>query len=347
MSIYFYSPDYSFPSGGVRVIYRHVDILNKNGIPAYVLHEKPGFRCEWFKNETRVAWQENGTFQRRLYFKLRELRQPERSREWHISGGDSAVLGDGDYLVLPELLGPRMADMAPGVKKVILNQNCYLMFQGYFNFDKTALKSPYRSEDLAAVLINSEDGLQYHKHVFPDIVPQRFHLSIDPNLFSYQEEKKKQICFSPRKNEFLVRQLINVLKFRGALNDFELVSYSGIPQEQVADMLKESAVFLSFGYFEGFGLPPAEAMACGCITVGFHAEGGREFMKPDISFPIETGDMLGYAKTVEKILSTYDSDRAHYDTMRRNAAKFIQDNYSPAREEEDIVRIWRDILEKN
>src|SRR6476469_3158805 len=54
-SVYFLTPDFDEPSGGIRVIYRHVDILNAAGIPAAVLHQRKGFRCRWFENDTRVT----------------------------------------------------------------------------------------------------------------------------------------------------------------------------------------------------------------------------------------------------------------------------------------------------
>ena len=37
-TVYFLTPDFDTPAGGNRVIYRHVDILNSVGIPAFVLH---------------------------------------------------------------------------------------------------------------------------------------------------------------------------------------------------------------------------------------------------------------------------------------------------------------------
>jgi len=43
----------------------------------------------------------------------------------------------------------------------------------------------------------------------------------------------------------------------------------------VADILRSSRVFLSFSQREGFGLPPLEALACGCAVVGYHGFGGR------------------------------------------------------------------------
>ena len=53
------------------------------------------------------------------------------------------------------------------------------------------------------------------------------------------------------------------------LADFEIVPFINISQNEVIRILKDSLIFLSFGYPEGFGLPAAEAMACGCVTIGF------------------------------------------------------------------------------
>src|SRR3954454_8941688 len=54
-TVYFVTPDYNLPSGGNRVIYRHVDILNSAGISACVVHQRRGFRCTWFNHDTRVT----------------------------------------------------------------------------------------------------------------------------------------------------------------------------------------------------------------------------------------------------------------------------------------------------
>src|SRR5439155_2004537 len=53
--VYYLTPDDNSPRGGVRVNYRHVDLLNAGGIEAAVLHTRTGFRCDWFANETRVV----------------------------------------------------------------------------------------------------------------------------------------------------------------------------------------------------------------------------------------------------------------------------------------------------
>lgn len=53
-NLFFLSPDDNSPVGGIKVLYRHVDILNENGFQAAIVHTKKGFRCTWFENQTRV-----------------------------------------------------------------------------------------------------------------------------------------------------------------------------------------------------------------------------------------------------------------------------------------------------
>jgi len=52
----FVCPDIQKPSGGIKQIYRQVDVLNKNGFEAYILHDNPGFKCNWFANKTPVLY---------------------------------------------------------------------------------------------------------------------------------------------------------------------------------------------------------------------------------------------------------------------------------------------------
>jgi glycosyltransferase involved in cell wall biosynthesis len=342
MAIYFLTPDYTFPSGGVRVIYRHVDILNANGIEAYVLHRVPGHRCTWFENQTPVVYWDQ-SFKRRVYFKLRKHLQPERPREIFLHGAKSTVISPNDFLVLPEIYGPEeMIGLAPGTPKVILNQGCYLTFRQY-PLDPDKLLTPYRHPEFRGVLTNSQDGLDYLNYVFPDLRVGRFHPTIDPTLFKYQANKKRKICFTTRKNELIMRQVINILKVRDALRGFELVPFAGVDQEDVARIFQESAFYLSFATHEGFGLPPAEAMATGCVVIGFDGGGGKEFFRPEFSYAIDNSDVIGFAATVERVIREYDADPTVFVKKGHAAANFIRANYEQERETADIVDFWRGI----
>ena len=47
-------PDTNHPIGGVKQIYRQVELLNKEGWDAFVLQEQPGFRADWFNSDAPV-----------------------------------------------------------------------------------------------------------------------------------------------------------------------------------------------------------------------------------------------------------------------------------------------------
>jgi hypothetical protein len=313
MKIYVLCPDHNTPSGGIKKLYRHVDVLNHNGFEACILHRKKGFRCTWFENATRID-----TYGRAI----------------------AAVMRDREsYLVFPEIYGPAIAEYAPGVKKVIFNQSGYYTFAGY-SLDPRELDSPYLSPDVIAALVVSTDTRAYLAYAFPRLAIRRLRNSVDPALFAIAEPKRPQIAFMPGKNDEDIVQVINLLKFRGALAGYTLAPIAGRSEAEVAAILGESLIFLSFGAQEGFALPPAEAMACGCIVVGYDGMGGREFLRPPLAYPVPAKDVVRFAQTVEQVLALHRQQPQALAAQARQAAAYIHATYSPAHEEHDIIAFW-------
>jgi len=314
--LYFLSPDTVSPSGGVRKIYRHVDILNARGFSAQVVHWQREFRCKWFENQTTVTYQ------------------------------SEVDLRESDYLVIPEMWQPVVAETTKGFKKVIFNQNAYYTFCEYFQKDDPSVL--YGSDDVVGAITVSEDSVRYLQYAFPKLPVFRVHYGINTELFQFTRDKKKQICFMPRKNSEDARQVTYILKARNALADFELVPINNLSEQEAAQVICESQIFLSFGYPEGFGLPPAEAMASGSIVIGYHGNGGREFFKPEFSYPIEVGDIIGFAQTVEQVIQEImqqgDRDLDAIEKKAKLASEYISQHYSLEREELDVVETWSQIL---
>ena len=150
-SVYFCAPDFDVPSGGVRVIYRHVDLLNEAGIPAYVLHRRAGFRCTWFANETRVA------------------------------GSQDTAVGPDDIVVMGELAVPLLRDREPGTRFVVFNQNPHLTWQ---RVPEDLVRQYTTSPDLAAIVVVSQHSLEMVRHTAAEANVVRVHNSIDPHLSS-------------------------------------------------------------------------------------------------------------------------------------------------------------------
>lgn len=311
--ILFLCPDYDQPSGGIRALYRHVDFLHESGFAAAIVHQQPGFRCTWFVNLTPVEY-------------LTHLVGTAR-----------------DLIVIPEIYGPQLARLFPGVPKVVFNQNCYLTFQGY-DLTIENLETPYTHPDIKAVLTVSQDNLAYLRYAFPNLIVARIHYGIDASLFAGGEPKERLLGYMPRKNVGDVVQVLNILKQRRVLGDFRFAPIEGCNEQQTAAILRRSAIFLSFGYPEGCPLPPLEAMASGCAVIGYHGNGGREYFRPEFCWPIEVGDIVGFALAAESVIQLYTQDRATILTRTQRAAAFVRSEYSLQREKSEVVQFWQSVL---
>ncbi|WP_045211698.1 glycosyltransferase [Desulfonatronovibrio magnus] len=106
---------------------------------------------------------------------------------------------------------------------------------------------------------------------------------IDQNVFLAPESKKTekiQVACMPRKNKALIKQIKRfVLSRNPGLSDVQWVYIHGLEHNQVAALLQKSHIFLATGFPEGCPLPPLEAMASGCLVVGFAGFGGWDYMR--------------------------------------------------------------------
>jgi glycosyltransferase involved in cell wall biosynthesis len=321
-TVYVLSPDNDKPAGGIKILYRHVDVLSRNGFSAAVLHQQRGFRCRWFDNDTPIVY-------------LPDIR-----------------LSDTDYLVIPEIYGPNIPTLGDlpqigrTVRKVIFNQNCRYTYLGQTveSVLAPAFRMPYQdSSEYVATIVVSEDSAAYLQYVFPGHDVYRIHNAIDVERFAFREDKKRQICFMPRKHPEDAIQVLGILRARGVLDGVRVVAIENQNESGVAAIMGESLLFLSFGYPEGCPLPPAEAMACGCIVAGYHGFGGREYFRRDFAYPVDAGDITGYAAVVEALLKESAENPQKIARQARQGAGFIREQYSAERESRDIVSCWNRI----
>lgn len=249
-----------------------------------------------------------------------------------------------DIFVFPEIYGPGMGELLKGVKKVIFNQNCYYTFKGY-DLNPKNLQSPYNHPDVVAAMVVSEDSKQYLNYAFPDLMVYRIHNSINTDIFKYSEQKKKQICYMPRKHPDDAMQVFNLLKFRGVLEEFSIVPIENMNEAQVSQVLQESLLFLNFGYPEGNPLPPLEAHLCGCLIVGYHGFGGREYVNDELAWPVGIADIVEFAKTTEDVINLWKASPEKVFEKAKKGREYALLNHSKEREERDITSAWREILQ--
>src|SRR3954462_10674104 len=139
-AIRIFCPDIPRPMGGVRMLYRHVDILNANGFDAAIVHLSPGFQVDWFEHTTRV------------------LSMP-------------VTLKSEDIAVFAEVGGLKIGRWAPGNRKVIFNQNAYYTFLRYPL--EGQVDTPYLHPEVIGAIVLSQDSQRYLQHVFPSLSIQR------------------------------------------------------------------------------------------------------------------------------------------------------------------------------
>lgn len=339
--IYFICPTNKYATGGVKQMYRQVDILNSNGINARILHKWYGNKEKWLQNTPPISYNP---------YIFKQIKYNSNSKRINIFRRltlfllklISKKIDSNSILVFPEFYGLNAHKITPNLLRVIFNQNCYYTFDHSNNFELQ--NNTYTDNNTLAVITVSEDSQNYLKYTFPEIPIHKLRLGINNELFFYSKEKKKQICFMPRKLSHDISQVVNILRLRGIDSSWTLVSIQDKTEKEVAQIMRESAIFLSFNHREGFGLPPAEAMACGCIVVGYKGRGGAEYFNTEFSYSVEDGDIIGYVNKIMYIISLFETNPDLVTNQGKQASNFILAKYSITNEIIDVMASWKHII---
>ncbi|MBY0425670.1 MAG: glycosyltransferase, partial [Cytophagales bacterium] len=91
-------------------------------------------------------------------------------------------------------------------------------------------------------------------------------------------------------------------------------------------------------------LPPAEAMACGCIVVGYHGGGGEEYFKNEFSYAINFGDIIAFAQKVEELISQYNNNITPFLDRMKAASSYILSTYSEENERLVLENAWKKLI---
>lgn len=315
-TVFYLAPDLPQPSGGTRTIYRHVDLLNAAGVPAAVIHEQRGFRCRWFANETRVV------------------------------AAGQVRLGPDDLLVVPEWYAVGFDRLPAATRKVIFNQGPYHTFDRV-RYDRTGPGAPYTTlPNLVGILTVSRDAAQLLRCTFPGIAVHHARAVVDGNRFRPPDRPAgRRIAYMPRRRAAEREHLFHILRARGSLTGWELVPIDGRSEAETAELMRSCAIFLSFSEREGFGLPPAEAMASGCYVVGFTGLGGRDYFDPAYCTPVAECDLYAYVMAVEEAMRRYDASPESLAAAGLAASARILGYYHEDGLREDLLTFYQGVRE--
>lgn len=310
--ILYINHDTPVPAGGVRTIYYHVSHLVKNGYPAFVVHNQPGFKPSWFEPDVPIVY---------------------LTKEFQLFPDDIVVIPE-DYRAALD------AFRNIHVRKYIFCQNHFYVFKGLHN------GSNWENSGISGVFCSSEIISEFVRSVFGyDEVPI-VHYAIPLDVFK-PLEKRLQIAYMPRKRATeidFIKKLFN--RVCPEYKEIPWICIDKVDERDVAEILGESAVFLSTSLYEGFGLPPIEAMACGCVTVGFHGYGGAEYATSDNGFWCEEGNIIECAKTLGQVVSLINNDNQTIFSIRQAALKTAGE-YTFDRQERELIAFWSKVYESS
>jgi hypothetical protein len=294
------------PAGGVRTIYYHVSRLIKNGYPAFVVHNQPGFKPSWFEADVPIVYLTK----------------------------DFKIFPD-DIVVIPEDYSAALdAFRNAHVRKYIFCQNHFYVFKG--------LQGDESWEDfgISCVFCSSEAISEFVSSVFGyDEVPI-VHYAIPLDIFK-PREKRLQIAYMPRKRATeidFIKKLFN--RAYPQYKEIPWICIDKVEEGKAAQILGESAVFLSTSLYEGFGLPPLEALACGCIVVGFHGYGGLEYVTDNNGFWCEEGNIIECARTLGHVVSLIEDHNETIHKVKQEGLK-TAGKYTFDRQEKDLIDFWK------
>ncbi len=262
------------------------------------------------------------------------------SRAPVLRAGKSMVFAPNDVLVVPEPWRFHIDGFAPmNVKKVMHCQNPYYLFNGVDD------ASEIEKKGISAVITCSDYTTGLLRRVGYGGVLQTIQPALS-GLFQNTREKKLQIAFMPRKREFetsFVKGLFRSLY--PDLRDIPWVPIHNMSLEDCARTLDESAIFAAFSYIEGLGLPPLEAMASGCVVVGFNGLGGADYATPHNGFWINEGDHFGFAHALAEGLRAATAPQWHASIQlqgRKTAERYSSEHFKG-----DMSRFWEPYLGEN
>jgi glycosyltransferase involved in cell wall biosynthesis len=110
------------------------------------------------------------------------------------------------------------------------------------------------------------------------------------------------------------------------------------PEEDLVALYNLAALFVFPSLYEGFGLPPLEAMACGTPVVCSHAASLPEVVG-DAALMVDPYDVDGLAAAMERVLRDAD---LRQDLRERGLARASQ--FTWERTARQTVAVYREVL---
>jgi glycosyltransferase involved in cell wall biosynthesis len=296
--IFYFCPDFPQPSGGTKKLYRHVHELSQFGFESAIVHQKAGFVLTWHGIQAPVIWLE-----------------------------DRPQFRADDILVIPEVMLDfmRQTQHFAGQRVVI----ALSWAPAYHRLPPGGRWQDYGIHQVMTMSPVIKRTLEWSMGIDVTLI----HDYVDAALYVYEPaEKKPQITYMTRKDSS-GEWLHGVLARRNqALSAYIWLPLRGMDEVIYAQHLRESIIYLATTVQEGMHISVLEAMACGCLVVGYAGVGGHAYMvgtgEQQNCILVENGNLPALGETLEQVLLNLLSDHHPYDRIIENAlatARLYQD----------------------
>ena len=110
-------------------------------------------------------------------------------------------------------------------------------------------------------------------------------------------------------------------------------------EAEVAAIMGQAAIFLSFSRLEGLGMTTLEAMASGCLVVGFTGLGGLEYAAPTNGLWVSEDDVVACVDTLARAMALVEVEQPVVNRMSA-AARATASRYSYAHFLSALETFW-------
>ena len=287
--ILYFCPDFPQPSGGTKTLYRHVHQLRTLGFDAFIVHQRSGFVLTWHHYQVPILWLE-----------------------------DKPAFHQDDVWVFPEV----MVDLVRQTK-AFAGQRVVIALSWAPAYNRLRPGERWQDYGISQVMTKSPVIKRYLEWSMGINVALITEWVDDSRYYAAPTEKKLKITYTTRKDnagEWLQGVL---LRKHPKLAEYEWLPLRNLDEATYAQHLRESAVYLTTTLQEGMHVSVLEAMACGCLVVGFTGIGGNTYMvgqgETQNCILVENGNLPLLGETLEQLLLKFQTDRGSYASVIQQA----------------------------
>lgn len=338
----FVLPDVDKPSGGVNVALQMVNVLCDAGYEAATVNGHRCYHYEFFDAMAcRYSYAPLEKIPARFMRRRERLKVSIRSiLNFKASPSNPKLkLWEDDVIVIPEFLYPEYSSLFLGNRRILLAQDVF----GFCRALRRDQSSGSQLIDGFSAVVTTSAASRSAVLQFAGrdsfMVPQ----SVSRPGLNAKTRKRRQIAYMPRKRKEEIDILLGCLKGKQTFEGWTFCRIEKVSSAELDRILSESLIFLSFSHQEGFGLPPAEAMAAGCIVIGYTGVGGEEFFQDGFSIPIRDSDITEFARALESVVTEYRNNPARLDKLRFSAAELVAKRYNPEVMRASVLSAWTEI----